>query len=207
MGPRTEYLGTAATWPPVLMDPGSGAVLSAFPPRRDDDIWLAGIRYGRFRASGLAAPQVAFAMRCGDPPGCSLYEYNALGARDIVVTITDDAAPAIVAGEALPSGWRRDGSIPLSFTGSDAVGVYELELKLDGDVLASAVRGGCYEPAVNTLARPCVGSPRSPRPSTSRRSPTAHTSSGCARSTRPATPASGSCPCSSTTRRRLPRRV
>ena len=48
---------------------------------------------------------------------------------------------------------------------------------------------------------------RSPRPSTSHRSPMAPTTYGCARSTRPATPASGSCPCSSTTRRRWPRRA
>ena len=118
-------------------------------------------------ASGTGASARAVSPRHRSPSRCAAAIRR--GARSTsttrsergtcVVTIADDAAPAIVAGEALPSGWRRDGSIPLSFTGSDAVGVYELELKLDGDVLASAVRGGCYEPAVNTLARPCVGSP------------------------------------------------
>ena len=116
-------------------------------------------------ASGLSLQRLAFGLRCTHPTcgfpsdGIRLGDYDQLArARDIVVTVSDAERPAIEMIKSLPTGWRSENAVPLSFTASDNVGVHRLVVTVDDAPAADLLRS-CFAGDLNAVVRPCAETP------------------------------------------------
>jgi hypothetical protein len=117
--------------------------------------------YEPLSASGFATQRITIGLMCrsGACRGPTIYgetAYELVMLRHIVVTVRDDVAPTIGVGQPPPDDWRRDARLPVSFSGSDNVGVGSLELLVDGRRVAGGDRG-CYSAASNGSPLPCAG--------------------------------------------------
>jgi hypothetical protein len=112
-------------------------------------------------AQGFSASRVGLGLRCFLAQ-CGPVIWNLSGGPFddwvsfiwVTLTLRDDVKPSIVVTQDVPSGWQGQSKAPFSFTATDDVGIALMHVYLD-DSLVQTFDRRCYDPAVNTVVRPC----------------------------------------------------
>lgn len=140
---------------PEVWVPGTGQTILS-----DGTFASIGYQYTSVGFSPMSAKNVAIGFRCNMVGGCSTGNGELLLAREVTVTVSDDARPTIVATRPPPEQWISGGSVPMEFSAQDNVGLTRLAIAVDGNEIVRA-SVPCYDPVANAELRPCASVNRS----------------------------------------------